>query len=175
VVWENEGGTGWVKDFAAGGVPAALDLISLDDYYMGRGPAAEAAAHRDFYEKQIYPLLKPHQRVFLVPGSFGTRNPNNTEGKGYPEGNKSYCFDGTFAGCDQFMAEQAAAFAAWAYEDPRVAGIAPWHWDSRPISAVTPYKEVGTVEMPKTTAAWRAVGDKIRASRRRRPAGAPQP
>ena len=37
VTWENEGGTSWVKYFskADGGVPAGLDIISLDDYYMG--------------------------------------------------------------------------------------------------------------------------------------------
>ena len=62
------------------------------------------------------------------------------------------------------MAQQTSDFAAWAVEDPRVAGFAPWHWDSRPIGVVTPYKEVGTVEMPKTRAAWTAVGKIVRAN-----------
>ena len=48
------------------------------------------------------------------------------------------------------MADQAHAFANWALEDDRVAGIAPWHWDTRKIGVVTPYKEVGVVDMPKT-------------------------
>ena len=77
-------------------------------------------------------------------------------------GNKSYCFDGTFAGCDEYMAQQAAAFAQWAEEDPRVAGFAPWHWDSRPIGVTSPYKEVGVVDMPKTKAVWRSIGQVIR-------------
>ena len=38
------------------------------------------------------------------------------------------------------------------------------HWDTRPIGVVTPYKEVGTVEMPKTRAAWAAVGKVVRAN-----------
>ena len=36
------------------------------------------------------------------------------------------------------MADQAKAFAAWAAADPRVAGYAPWHWDSRTIPEVSP-------------------------------------
>ena len=45
VTWENEGGTGWVKYFKDG-VPAELDIISLDNYYMGTTPQAEADGHR---------------------------------------------------------------------------------------------------------------------------------
>ena len=55
VTWENEGGTGWVADFKKDGVPADLDIVSLDDYYMGAGPIAEVAGHRKFYEDEIYP------------------------------------------------------------------------------------------------------------------------
>jgi hypothetical protein len=45
VTWENEGGTSWVKYFKDG-VPAELDIISLDNYYMGTTPQAEADGHR---------------------------------------------------------------------------------------------------------------------------------
>jgi hypothetical protein len=60
------------------------------------------------------------------------------------------------------MADQAHAFANWALEDDRVAGIAPWHWDTRKIGVVTPYKEVGVVDMPKTRAAWKSIGERMR-------------
>jgi len=60
------------------------------------------------------------------------------------------------------MADQAKAFAAWAFDDPRVAGIAPWHWDSRGIGVVSAFKEVGVVDMPQTKAAWRAIGQRMR-------------
>ena len=118
VVWENEGGTGWVDQFKDGGVPPELDLISMDDYYMGSSPQAEADGHRAFYEKSIYPLLHPHQKVLLVPGSFATHDPRAAgDGpKGYPRGNSTYCFEGTFTGCDEYMAKQAQAFATWASE-----------------------------------------------------------
>jgi hypothetical protein len=75
ITWENEGGTGWVANFKTTGIPKALDVISLDDYYMGTTPQSEADAHRRFYEASIYPLLHPHQSVFLVPGAFATHTP----------------------------------------------------------------------------------------------------
>jgi len=131
VTWENEGGTKWV-DYFKDGVPAELDIISLDDYYMYDKTASaqsQADGHRQFYEASINPLLKPHQKVYLVPGSFGTHQPTLGPEDRYPFGNASYCYNGTFDGCDRYMVDQANAFAAWAYEDTRVAGIAPWHVD----------------------------------------------
>jgi hypothetical protein len=49
-----------------------------DDYYMGDSPVSEAAGHRKFYEEAIYPLLHPHQKVYLVPGAFATHEPTHT-------------------------------------------------------------------------------------------------
>jgi len=37
------------------------------------------------------------------------------------------------------------------------------HWDTRKIGVVSTYKEIGVVDLPKTKAAWRAIGQKIRA------------
>ena len=53
-------------------------------------------------------------------------------------------------------------FCALAYVQ---AGFAPWHWDSRTIPEVTPYKEVGVVDMPKTKAAWREIARALPSSR----------
>ena len=80
----------------------------------------------------------------------GTHDPTPPAPPHYPYGNRTYCYNNTFESCDQYMADQAHAFANWALEDDRVAGIAPWHWDTRKIGVVTPYKEVGVVDMPKT-------------------------
>jgi hypothetical protein len=169
VIWENEGGTKWVSDFKDG-IPSELDIISMDDYYMwpdpagaGTTPQGQVDGHRKFYEEKIYPLLKPHQKVFIVPGSYGTHDPRaGPMPSPYEHGNKTYCYDETFESCDTYMADQANAFAKWAFADPRVAGIAPWHWDTRGIGIVTPFKEVGVADMPRTKAAWRAIGDRIR-------------
>lgn len=170
VTWENEGSTGWVKDFEKGGIPDELDVISMDDYYMwgwnhskwyagDDTPQKQVDGHRRFYEQKIYPLLKPHQRVFIVPGSFATRD--SRPSRWYPLGNHTYCYNGTVAGCDSYMADQARAYGEWAAEDARVSGIFPWHWDTRDLGVVTPYKEVGVVDMPNTKAAWREIGARM--------------
>ena len=95
VTWENEGGTGWVTYFNTTGVPTELDIISFDDYYMGLSPQTEANGHRKFYEQSIYPLLKPHQKVFLVPGAFATHEPSSRTHSPpsplLPPGNSSGC------------------------------------------------------------------------------------
>ena len=80
----------------------------------------------------------------------------------YPRGNLTYCYDGTLDGCDRYMADQAKAFAEWAFEDPRVAGLAPWHWDSRKLGVVTPFKEVGVCDLPRTRDSWAVIGQMIR-------------
>ena len=38
------------------------------------------------------------------------------------------------------------------------------HWDSRDPSCCTPYKEVGVADMPKTKAAWKEIGEMVRAN-----------
>jgi aromatic ring-cleaving dioxygenase len=164
VNWENEGSTSWIHNFK-NGIPKELDIISLDDYYMWGdngtdSPQSQVDGHRHFYKTSIYPLLSSHQKVYLVPGSFATHDKNNSKYPGL--GNKTYCYNNSFQSCDQYMADQANAFAKWAYEDERIAGIAPWHWDSRDIGIVTPYKEVGVVDMPLTKEAWKNIGNEIR-------------
>jgi hypothetical protein len=67
-VWQNERGTGWEAK-----MPAEVDVISIDDY--GKSPNAT----RQWY-KTLYTVLNAStQRVFIVPGSFGSRvDPNKT-------------------------------------------------------------------------------------------------
>ena len=42
------------------------------------------------------------------------------------------------------------------------AAAAYQHWDSRTIPEVSPYKEVGVVDMPLTKAAWKEIGQIVR-------------
>ena len=78
ILYENECG-----DSIAGGGPShagppldkvapELDYISID-LYEGYTPddnngTAEAVAARAFVEKEVYPRLAPHQKIFVVPG-----------------------------------------------------------------------------------------------------------
>ena len=90
VTWENEGGTAWMKKFQSTGIPPELDIISLDDYYLWVNhtdtPQSQVDGHRHLYESSIYPLLHPHQKVYLVPGSFATHDPRAGIAPGYPRG-----------------------------------------------------------------------------------------
>jgi hypothetical protein len=63
------------------------------------------------------------------------------------------------------MANQTQAYLNWALEDDRVVGFAPWHWDSRGVTEVSEYKEVGTVEMPELKAEWQKIGAMIKPRR----------
>ena len=168
--WANEGGEVWVEQFNASGIPASLDVVSIDDYYMDADgtPESQVRGHREWYESKLYPLLNSKQRVFVVPGSFATRNGNGPTTGRYAKGNATFCYRDaktsavTPETCDAYMADQANAFAAWAWDDARVVGFAPWHWDTRLKSAVSPYKEIGVVDMPRTKAAWKNIGARMR-------------
>ena len=145
ITWENEGGTNWVEFVNKeldGKLPAELDIFSIDDYSMN------ASQHKHFHETVIYPMLHPHQKIYLVPGSYATRAPVNISKSEW------CCYGSKFSDCDSCMVERIERFYNWAAKDARVIGFAPWHWDSRDIDEVTPYKEVGTVDMPATRKLW---------------------
>jgi hypothetical protein len=57
-------------------MPAGLDVVSLDVYNRG---AAEVKVAKQYYGHYLLPLLKPHQRLWLVPGLYG---PNGTDSPG---------------------------------------------------------------------------------------------
>ena len=153
IVWENEGGTNWVKYFASNGngkIPAALDIISLDDYYLN------VSEHRAFYEKSIYPLLSPHQSVWIVPASYAT---NGT--RAWIKASPWCCGGDTVPACGACVSNLVEQYYAWANEDPRVSGMAPWHWDTRGKDEVSTYKEIGTVDMPQLKATWKKIAAAI--------------
>ena len=52
----------------SGGVPAGLDAISVDFYdEHNTDGAEEVKKNKDFYTKEIYPRLHPHQQALFVP------------------------------------------------------------------------------------------------------------
>jgi hypothetical protein len=146
-VWQNEGGTGWEAKLPAGLLPAEIDVISVDDY------AKSTKELRQWYENTLYKVLNAStQRVFAVPGSFGSRvDPKKT-----------------LAQFTTDMIAKAHAMYQWALQDPMVYGIVPWHWEARKVGQTSAYKEVGTSEMPALIAAWADIG---RAIGKRRSAG----
>ena len=145
ITWENEGGTDWVQFVnkeLGGKLPIELDVFSIDDYSMN------ASEHKHFHETVIYPMLHPHQKIYLVPGSYATRAAVNISKSEW------CCYGSEFSDCDSCMVDRIQRFYNWASVDERVTGFAPWHWDSRDIDEVSEYKEVGTVDMPATRKLW---------------------
>eukprot|EP00041_Stephanoeca_diplocostata_P017239 m.343839 g.343839 ORF g.343839 m.343839 type:complete len:114 (-) comp20635_c0_seq5:454-795(-) len=95
--------------------------------------------------------------VFLVPGAYTT---------GHDISKSPWCCGGsTLHDCDVCMVNRTRDFFAWAQEDERVTGLAPWHWDSRGVDEVSAYKEIGVVDMPLLKAEWRTIGRAIRGNR----------
>lgn len=61
---------------------------------------------------------------------------------------------------DTMCAKDANDFYAWAVSDELVAGFAPWHWHYD--AGCKKFKdEIGTDVLPKTRAAWTAIGKKV--------------
>ena len=98
-------------------VPPDFDLISVDTYggYLpGTNGTAEVAQAKKMYDI-IFGKLQGHQRVLLVPGTFG-------------------CSNTTFfplAAQDRNVQDKLRAYFAWAKADARIAGFNPWHFSTR--------------------------------------------
>jgi hypothetical protein len=175
-VWQNEGGASrWWEKLPNGTLPSEIDVISIDAYSLSPNET------REWYKKNLYPVLNPvTQRVFIVPGSFGSRvDPNKTLGQFTTEmvananayhqvSGRSKCLDAcsvnkvrlvVSAHCTCYTETQ------WALADPMVYGIVPWHWEARKVGQTSAYKEVGTSEMPLLIAAWTAIGKDVLARR----------
>ena len=98
----------------SGGVPAGLDAISVDfcDEHNTDG-AAEVAKNKDFYTKEIYPRLRPHQQALFVPGVFAS--------------SPSHCIASNVSCPLDPQAKQIVikldGFFTWAKSDPKIAGF----------------------------------------------------
>lgn len=60
----------------------------------------------------VYPRLAPHQKIFVVPGTFACSNLS------YMPLEKS----------SRSVVEKLRAYFEWGKEDPRMAGINPWQY-----------------------------------------------
>ena len=134
-------------------VPPELDYVSYDCYsvpelvagsdkYHWNG-SAEVAMARAAYEREIYPLLAPHQRVMQLPGLFGW--------------NQSQCPMEQQAAA---LIEKLSGYWSWAQEDSRVVGLAPWHMNDR-SSHMGPNLGPGAINFPTVMAKLRSINAQI--------------
>jgi hypothetical protein len=129
-----------------------LDFVSID-LYKGFLPTddngtAEAIAARAFVEKEVYPKLAPHQKIFVVPGTFACSN-------------LTYM---PLARSSHSVVEKLKAYFAWGKEDPRVAGINPWHYNYRGKPQHPPPcdMQLGAADMPDVVAELAVIGKWIK-------------
>jgi hypothetical protein len=108
-------------------IPPEIDIYSIDAYpdVVRLGPAnwpsvgfnGSAQDVRRIYTEKMYPNLRPHQTVLLVPAGYSCSDTQTRASScGSPTGN-----------CTAVMLEWAQFFWSWAQEDTRVSGIMPWH------------------------------------------------
>ena len=173
-------------------MPAELDLFSIDEYCgfdhctpegspphpceldgPGSGPAYNysydpaCAKHlRRYYETLIYPRLGPRTKVLIVPGAFAPAKGAHSAkcpyslGPGCPNP-----LNASLVVYDAFWAKHATELWSWAQDDPRLVGIAPFHFDdsvSYPAELVTGFRN-----MPETLKAWTEIGRQIVANANR--------
>ena len=103
-------------------------------------PAEESRRTREIYEKLLYPKMKPHQRLLLVPALFADAELDS---------NRS----GSLAQQDAFMVAKLHHYRQWMIDDHRIAGLWGWHWGMEPIkTTLNSGFTIGTSQLPKTIA-----------------------
>jgi hypothetical protein len=157
----NIGGWPPLRD-GVGGIPPGLDIISADVYDMNTPPerppnangSANALKNIAFFEREVFPRLRPHQRALLAPGVFASH--------------PAVC-EAHNVSCP--LAQQAAQVTArldilfeWAKRRREIAGWIPWHFGNR----TTPQwggaydLELGAISMPSVVAKLKEIGTFVR-------------
>jgi hypothetical protein len=109
----------------------ALDVVSVDLYSYETGNqtgkmlgVAEASHVKQYYEQYLFPLLGPHQKVAVVPGLFADSLEQHHHNR---------------TAQDTMLCNKLAAYQLWAKSEPRIVGMAPFHWDTfGDVNASTP-------------------------------------
>eukprot|EP01045_Picozoa_sp_COSAG04_P003918 COSAG04_NODE_164_length_21771_cov_415.923219_15_plen_304_part_00 len=99
----------------------------------------------------VRPKLRPHQRMMLVPGIFGSHHA------------PPVC-NATLAETSKELVTKLDAYMAWAREEPLIAGFCPWHLLNRSVDQNWKPgcdQEVGAVAMPAVMAKLREMGEAI--------------
>ena len=172
VIYTNDGPGTEANDTTWPSVPAGLDLLSFDlcTYTFSSSPfvSFEASSqllctddsrkgrHYEVTEVKaafelVRPKLRPHQRMMLVPGIFGSHHA------------PPVC-NATLAETSKELVTKLDAYMAWAREEPLIAGFCPWHLLNRSVDQNWKPgcdQEVGAMAMPAVMAKLREMGEAI--------------
>lgn len=136
-------------------IPEALNYVSIDFYdEHNTNGSAEVAKNKQFYNEYIFPKLKPHQGVLLVPGIFAS-DPVHCKAS-----NVSCPLD---LQSEQIVIKLKEMFE-WAQSDSRIYGFNPWHYSNRstPQLAGAYDQRLGAISMPTVADELRKIGQYIR-------------
>ena len=107
---------------------------------MAASAPREADLARAYYERYLLPSLRPHQRVAAVPGLFGDAASSRNA-------------------TDAALTAKLRGYANWSDHEPRLVGLAPWHWDNLLADKALPARyRLGACAYPlllREVAAWR--------------------
>ena len=132
-------------------IPPSLSWASVDVYDGLREsvwpttpfvPRVQAAV-----KQLLLPKMLANQSLMLVPGSYATNLTSEA----------SWC---NLTCGDAKAARDAYDFYAWAVQDERVVGMAPWNWGGCGL-CTSEKDEIGTVDLLESKAAWVAIGKAI--------------
>ena len=100
--------------------------------------ASEARFAREQYERYFFPLMRPGQKAWVVPGVYGKDSGGNRTAAAATE--------------DELLAK-LDGYLQWASgpDGGRIAGINPWHWPALP--GIKPASmELGAASFPRLLA-----------------------
>ena len=107
----------------------------------------EPALARAYYKRFWYPILRPHQSVWVVPGMFG------------PAG--QHADPQAMAAQDANLVDKLNGFWDWACDDQRVTGMMPWHFNDLRADFYPSYTVLGGRSYPNTMRRWAEVRQAI--------------
>ena len=100
-----------------------------------------------FYIERIFPLLKPHQRVWIIPGLFGNSNESGDAGNHSVQ--------------QSALLQSLGQCTTWFFGEPRIAAMAPYHWFHRAAGAA-PEFSLGVSEFPQVVESLRSLGHRLK-------------
>ena len=91
----------------------------------------------------VYPALKPEQKVMIVSGLYGDSSVTGAARDAV----------------EAKLLDKLNGDWAWAQADPRVLGINPWHWATRPNPAKK--MDLGAGDFPKLAARLKEIAETL--------------
>jgi hypothetical protein len=132
--------------YRAHGSPRVACMLADAGYTPGSKGIDEVVAAKKMYDI-IFPKLHAHQQVMLVPGTFACSNLTY-----FPLEQQA-----------QNNVEKLSGYFEWAKADKRIAGMNPWHFNTRAAAQHPPPCDMllGASSMPAVVAKLKEIGKYI--------------